>query len=597
MRAVRLLVWLACGALCAGMALALQPVAPSELVKHRGNVYFTLAFVGITIGILVWERRPESRTGLLVTALVLADLVSNWKWLFWNHALPVTVALAATALYAPLFVQLILSYPTGRLATRPERYLVGVTYVLAAVYALPLLLFFDPRSPHWRYEVDCFDCAVPVTHIAWYDTARITNVLDWLLLPLALVFLALLARKLFRASPGGRRIVLPLSLAAFFAVAQYVTHFAVNGSSNNPWSDTTWFWITTLAALALPVSLGLGLLLGRGARSAVADLVVELERTPPGAVREALARTLGDPSLELALWLPERASYVDPKGRAIDLPTPTPDRAVTILGPANAPMAALMHDPVLLERRGLLEAAGAAARLALENERLHAELRAQLAELRASRARIVSAGDAERRRLERDLHDGAQQRLLGLGLALQLVRAELGNEANGATELLDEAETELGAAIEELRELARGIHPAVLTEQGLAPALRTLAARSPLPVEIVDVPEERFPAPIEAAAYFVVSEALANVAKHAHASAAYVSVAREDGLLSVVVEDDGVGGARPKGRSGLAGLADRVQALDGRLTIDSDTRRGTTVTAELPCAVAAAVVGGGAHQL
>jgi signal transduction histidine kinase len=596
MRVVRLLVWLAGGALCFGMLLALQPVDQPELIKHRGIVYFTAAFIGITVGVIVWDRRPESRTGLFVTALVFADVLSDGKWIFWNHALPVTVALAASALYVPLFAQLILSYPTGRLATRAERRLVGVAYVLAALYALPLLLFFDPRSPHWRYEVDCFDCAVPITHVAWHDTARITNVLDWLLLPLALVFLALLGRKLVRATPGGRRIVLPLSVAAFFAVAQYLAHFAVTGSADNHWSDTTWFWITTLAALALPVSLAVGLLWSRGARSAVADLVVELERTPPGRVREALARTLGDPSLELALWLPERACYVDPGGRAIDLPTPTPDRAVTILGPADAPVAALIHDPVLRERKALLEAAGAAARLALENERLHAELRAQLAELRASRARIVAAGDAERRRLERDLHDGAQQRLLGLGLALQLVRGELGGEANGAAELLDEAEAELGAAIEELRELARGIHPAVLTEQGLAPALRTLAARSALPVLISDVPDERFPVPVEAAAYFVVSEALANVAKHAHASAARVSLVRDNGVLSVAVHDNGVGGARPDGRSGLAGLADRVHALEGRLTIDSEAGCGTTLTAELPCAVEPAGIAGGGDR-
>jgi signal transduction histidine kinase len=579
------------------MTLALGPVDQPELIKHRAAIYFTASFIGITVGVLLWQRRPGTRTGLLLTALIFADVLTQAKWIFWNQALPVTLALAATGLSAPLFAHLILSYPTGRLTTRPERYLVGAAYAYAAAYALPLLLFFDPRSPHWPYEVDCFSCAMPVTHVAWYDTARITNVLDWLLLPLALIFVVLLVRKLVRATPGGRSVVLPLSIAALAAIGQLVAHFALNGTPDSTWTHTGWFWIGLLTSLALPLSLALGLLLGRSSRSAVADLVVELERTPPGHVREALARTLRDPSLELALWLPERASYVDPEGRAIDLPTPKPDRAVTILGPADAPVAALIHDPVLRERKALLDAASAAARLALENERLQAELRAQLAELRASRARIVSAGDAERRRLERDLHDGAQQRLLGLGLALQLVRAELGAEANGATELLDEAEAELGAAIEELRELARGIHPAVLTEQGLAPALRTLAARSPLPVLITDVPDERFPAPVEAAAYFVASEALANVAKHAHASAARVSVVREDGTLLVAVHDNGVGGASADGRSGLAGLADRVHALDGRLAIDSEAGCGTTVTAELPCRAAAAGVATGGNSL
>jgi signal transduction histidine kinase len=261
---------------------------------------------------------------------------------------------------------------------------------------------------------------------------------------------------------------------------------------------------------------------------------------------------------------------------------------VTVLGPAEAPVAALVHDPALLERPALLTAAGAAARLALENERLQAELRLQLAEVHASRARIVEAGEEQRRRLERDLHDGAQQRLLSLGLALQLARSELEPRANGAATLLGEAEAELAAALEELRALAQGIHPAVLTENGLGPALRTLAARSSLPVEIRHVPDERLPAPVEAAAYFVVSEALANVAKHAHASAAFVSVARRGDSVEVEVEDDGVGGAEPRSGSGLAGLADRVHTLEGRLTIESKPGHGTCLRAKIPYAPVAA---------
>ncbi len=193
---------------------------------------------------------------------------------------------------------------------------------------------------------------------------------------------------------------------------------------------------------------------------------------------------------------------------------------MTVLGAADAPIAALVHDPALLEQRALLDAAGAAARFALENERLQADLRLQLDEVRSSRARIVQVGDDERRRLERNLHDGAQQRLLGLGLALQLARAQLGAGADGAAELLAEAEAELRSALDELRELARGIHPAILTEQGLAVALRSLAERSTVPVTLLDLPDERLEEPVEAAAYFLVSESLANVAKYAHASRA-----------------------------------------------------------------------------
>jgi signal transduction histidine kinase len=245
------------------------------------------------------------------------------------------------------------------------------------------------------------------------------------------------------------------------------------------------------------------------------------QRIPPGGVRDALARTPGDPSLQLALWLPERGAYVDAAGRPRELPVPGSDRAVTVQGDSEEPVAALVHDPVLLERRALLQAAGAAARLALENERLQAKLRAQLDELRASRARIVAAGDAERRRLVRDLHDGAQQRILALGLALQLARARLDGTSPAAAELLAEADAELRAALTELRELARGIHPAVLTEHGLGPALATLAERTPVPVTITELPDQRLPAATEAATYFFVSEALANTDARARSGGDY----------------------------------------------------------------------------
>jgi signal transduction histidine kinase len=377
--------------------------------------------------------------------------------------------------------------------------------------------------------------------------------------------------------------VWPLVFAGCFIVVQFGVQMVLYGEPVNSWTHPTWFWVVGIAPLSVPVALAAGLLWGRTARSAVADLVVELERTPPGYVRDALARTLGDPSLEVALWLPERGSYVDSTGQPLELPASGSGRAVTVLGPDEAPVAALVHDPVLLERPALLEAAGAAARMALENERLHAELRLQLEEVRASRARIVQAGDDERRRLERNLHDGAQQRLLGLGLALQLARAQLGPAADGTGTLLAEAENELRAALDELRELARGIHPAILTDQGLEAALQSLAERSPVPVTIVGVPETRLGDAVEAAAYFLVSESLANVAKYAHASAVRISITQRNGDAVVDIEDDGVGGADPSRGSGLRGLCDRVQALGGKLDVESPPSRGTRIHAEIPC--------------
>jgi signal transduction histidine kinase len=213
---------------------------------------------------------------------------------------------------------------------------------------------------------------------------------------------------------------------------------------------------------------------------------------------------------------------------------------------------------------------------------LDAELRERLEELRASRARLVAAGDAERRRLERDLHDGAQSRLVGLAVLLGHLRRRLDADPE-AVALLEQAQAELSTGLAELRELARGIHPAVLTERGLEPALRSLAARSPVPVTLEADAGERLPAPVEAAAYFVVSEALANVAKYAQASGATVRVHRDDGVAVVEVADDGVGGADVTRGSGLRGLADRVAALDGALAVDSPPGGGTRLHAEFPC--------------
>jgi signal transduction histidine kinase len=582
-KAIRLLVWASGVTLSA--TLMVGAIRGNWPPAEKAVISYSAAMIAITIGVVVWELRPESRTGILLSAWPLAGLLTDARIVFPGSSLAVTVGYACSWLGAPILGHLVLSYPTGRLRPGLDRVVVGIAYAYAAVYGLVAVLFYDPRPHVFGILILDHRHALPLTHIAGHDPTRLLHLLDLSVGPLGVVFLGLLARKLVRATPGGRRVVLPLAVASGFAAVQAIVQLIVFGRPVNSWTHQGWFWIVTIASLGIPMSLAAGMLWGRRARVGVADLVVELEHTPPGSVRDALARTLGDPTLELALWLPERESYVDAQGRPFALPAPGPDRAVTVLGPADAPVAALVHDPVLLERRSLFVSAGAAARFALENERLQAELRAQLDELRASRARIVSAGDEERRRLERDLHDGAQQRLLSLGLALQLARAKLNSEANGsAADLLLEADAELRAALDELRELARGIHPAVLTEQGLGPALRSLAGRSPVPVTIVEVPERRLPQPAEAATYFLVSEALANVAKHAAASRAQVAVVYTHGHVLVDVDDDGVGGADPSRGSGLRGLVDRVHALDGELELESGPGSGTRLHAEIPCA-------------
>jgi signal transduction histidine kinase len=244
----------------------------------------------------------------------------------------------------------------------------------------------------------------------------------------------------------------------------------------------------------------------------------------------------------------------------------------------------IVHDAALADERRLLETAGAAAGLALENERLHAELRARVEELERSRERLIAVGLEERRKLERNLHDGAQQRLVALALSLRLARDRIHSDPAAARELLGEAMGELDAATAELRELARGIHPAVLSDRGLSAALKALAGRVPVAVELVETPPERLPARVEVASYYVVAEALTNVAKYAHATRARVRIATVNGAVTVEVADDGVGGADAARGSGLRGLADRVAALDGRFAVDSPPGRGTTIRAEIPCA-------------
>jgi signal transduction histidine kinase len=306
------------------------------------------------------------------------------------------------------------------------------------------------------------------------------------------------------------------------------------------------------------------------------------EEPAPVELRDALAQALRDPSLELAYWLPQFRSWVDLDGRPLDLPDES-DRATTLIEQDGARVAALVHDPALLDEPELLDSVTAAAGIALENARLHAELRARLEELRGSRARVIAAGQAERQRLERNLHDGAQQRLIALSLELSLLEEQLGDDAEAAARLAL-ARQEIAASLEELREVAHGLHPAVVSGHGLGVALEQLAAHAAVPVRLSVNVSSRLPESLEVAAYYLVSESLANVAKYAHASSASVEITRRTVDVVVEIADDGVGGADESRGTGLRGLADRVEALGGQLRVWSPVGGGTRVRAEIPCA-------------
>jgi signal transduction histidine kinase len=340
-----------------------------------------------------------------------------------------------------------------------------------------------------------------------------------------------------------------------------------------------------LALLVLPVGYLISLLRTRLAYAHVGTFATELAGpVAPGRVREVLAAMLHDPDLKLHYWSPSAGAYVDLEGNRTP-GEPAPGRSLSRLDGDSGPLAVLEVDDSVLAEPGLMNAAASMVRLALENERLQAEVRSQLVQLRSASTRLVEAGQQARQRLERDLHDGAQQQLLALSMALGQARDRLGADADPQVRaFFEHANHDLQQAITELRELARGIHPVLLTQGGLRPALQALAERAALPL-VASAPSARFPESVESTAYFVVSEAVTNATRHSRARRVVVEVTPEEGELRVEIADDGVGGAVSTATgTGMQGMLDRVTALGGRMHVDSPVGGGTRIKAWLPCA-------------
>jgi signal transduction histidine kinase len=539
------------------------------------------AFVGV--GLVAWRLHPQRRLGPLMVLEGVAWYAIDLT--IWRPSSVVLFLLSWSLgwLVFAVLVQVLLADGSGRLRSGLDRVLVGLAYAVGLAGSVGVLTTYDPT---WSGSA-----AIENPLLIRSDPALFSDVFRATEIAKLLVYLAVVAVvsiRWRRASAPARRALGPVLVPR--AVAAAIFALAAVPGVVAPFVDSSFLGgfefskgVSIVQAgvyLLIPFALMAGLLKSELARGAVADMVVQLGSTPAaaGGLEQALRDVLGDPSARLIHWLPERSGFTDGEGRPVALGG-DPSRAVTTLVRDGRPVAAVVHDPALQLSPGLVEAACAAAGLALENERLQIELRAQLAELRSSRSRLVEAGDAERRRLERNLHDGAQQRLVGLALRLRLAA----RAADGpAAAMIDDAMGELGCALGELRELARGLHPALLTDHGLAAAIQSLAARAPLPVDVHVALEARLPPPVEAAAYFLVAEALTNVAKHASASAAGVHVEVDEERLTIEVADDGRGGAAIRPGSGLSGLADRLATLDGRLRIHSPSGRGTRLRAEIP---------------
>jgi signal transduction histidine kinase len=565
-RAVWVVLWVAA---VAGEAGALAPL----LTAGAGPIDLVFRLVGgsfAVCGLIAWHRRPDSGSGRLMTATGFAFYVSPLLGLV-GH--PVAGALGAwlSDVWILFFVPLLLTFLTGgRLRTRVDRGLVVAMAVELFVLA-PLYLMVSP-------EEDSVLLVVPDARVA----ALVDAAQRALLLAICLTTVLVIGVRFRSASPPRRRALLP-SVAGSVCLLLFAALLVIdltNGGSRAPVLSQVVLWLAVCSIAAVPLAFLLGLLRSRLARGGLTGLFRTLRAVGPDQLQATLAAALGDPALVVAYPRPD-GSHVDADGRAVTLPGPDADRAVAVVERDGAPVAALVYDRTLDDDPELVEAVGAAATIALENQQLQAEAQARLAELAASRERIIAAADAERRRIERNLHDGAQQGLVTLALQLSLIQRRIREDPAEAEQLVSSAGDELARSLAELRELARGIHPAAL-DHGLDIALEALATRAAVPTTVVVEPGPVLPEPIAFAGYCVASEALANVARYARASTTSVTVRRPDRAVVVEIVDDGVGGADPALGTGLRGLADRVEALGGTFAVTAAAGGGTRVGATIP---------------
>jgi signal transduction histidine kinase len=517
----------------------------------------------LATGVLAHARQPGNRVGLLMVLVGVGWFAEDIQISI--DPIVHTVGYFLRSVASGFLVHLLLAFPGGRLRSRSARALVVAGYLTVLVMTPVSTLFVHTQTPNLVLVVNA--------------TALLKQVFAAAGGVLAVGVVVLLGSRWWTATPAARRVLVPVYLTGLVGAVSSIVH---------PWlADTRWPNIVLggvehTATLLLPVAFLAGVWRVRLGRTAVAELVVGLPGSSPAQLRDRLARALGDPALRVGYYRPDQADYVDQDGLPLLVP---PHRALAVVERDSRPVAALVHDPALREDRHVLDAVIAVAAAELDNQRLAAEVRAQLVEVRASRARIVSAVDEQRRRVERDLHDGAQQQLVTVALTLRLAEQRLTGQPLPDPQVIDllrRSVAGLNDALAELRELARGIHPAILSEAGLLPALRALAARSPSPVRLDESPIPALAAPIEATAYFVAAEALTNALKHGQAAVVRIAVHHDAHGLHVVVADDGVGGADTTAGTGLLGLRDRVSAVDGELTVHSPLGAGTVVHAVLP---------------
>ena len=554
-----------------GYQMPIEVLAVTKLVE----VAVGWSFVGV--GLIAWWRRPDDRSGVLMVLLGFAWLLRLIGAVATPWASAVGIILGS--LPFALLVHLLVTFPGGRITTRPQRWLIGAGYLVTAPLAA-LQLLLEPNlaltAPPGLLVADQLELVVEVGPAQQISQVTVAAVL--------VAAAVLVVHQWFAAGPARRRTtaltVWGGVLIAATVAANYLDVFGHLPSL----TPTVLAWPARIVLLVWPVALLVGVLRGRLDESAVGGLVLELgSGLPiPNRLQAVVAATLHDPTARLAYWIPAFGSFVDATGHPVSLTTPEPRRAVSYLQRDGEPIAALEHDAVLGADSPLVAGVMAGVGLAVENERLQVEVRTQLAEVVASRSRIVDAVDAARRRIERELRQGVYQQLTTVAAHIDGFWMELdGAPVPSLVRSLDELNADLMTALEELRTLARGIYPVLLSDAGLGPALAALVERSAVAATLVAEPRQRFPEPVERTAYFVVLEALDNADRHAAAGTVSVAVRVSGSDLVLEVIDDGRGGADPGG-PGLREIADRIAVLGGTLVVDSPPDRGTRVRALLP---------------
>ena len=536
-----------------------------------------LAGLGLVVaGALAWTGPRTRSVGLLAMLAGLAWLGPDWEGWEGAPSLVRSIGAAASLFFVPLIFHMSVALPSGRIRARPARLAVASVYAIAVAVAIGLALFRDPfLDPYcWR---TCLDNAFLV-HADPGLASALGDVWTRSALVIGAMVVVVGALRLIRATSPARRVLLPTLVPVALvgaAEAAYAATLLRTPLEDPVEVEFAWtFFARSLSAFALALGIFWTVLQARHIRSSLSRLATEFAEAPPaGTLRSGLASALGDPELEVHYWLPGSERFVAADGTPASPPAPGNGRAVTPIARAGRTLAVVSHDAALLDGRELEHQIGSAARLAIDNERLQAEILAQVDELRNSRARIVEAGDAERRRLERNLHDGAQQRLLAVSYDLRLACAAAERDGDQQLdELAARATAEIEGALAELRELAEGIYPAILTEAGLATAIASLADTAPIPVELGEVTPRRYPSAVERTAYYTVEAAIHDAVARGASFAAVAASAVADRLV-VTIQDDGAARSSP-----LVHVADRVGALGGTAEAGA-----TTLRAELPC--------------